>query len=114
MLAPFLILLSLYVARTQSDTACREKIKTKITIPWFAVMFIAVIGINSLFKFPQSLVSDAVTIDTLLLSTAMAALGLCTHYSSIKKAGYKPLLLAGILFLWLILGGWLINRMVMS
>ena len=113
MLAPFLILLSLYVARTPSHTVQSEKNKTNITIPWFAVMFIAVTGINSLFKIPQNLVSSAVTFDTLLLSTAMAALGLCTHYSSIRKAGYKPLLLGGILFLWLILGGGLINRMVM-
>ena len=43
---------------------------------------------------------------------AMAALGLATHLSSIRKAGLKPLLLAAILFAWLVVGGGLINRWV--
>ncbi|OGT98094.1 MAG: hypothetical protein A2X80_03600 [Geobacteraceae bacterium GWB2_52_12] len=40
----------------------------------------------------------------------MAALGLATHISSIRKAGMKPLMLASILFVWLIVGGALINH----
>ena len=34
----------------------------------------------------------------------MAALGLATHIGAIRKAGAKPLLLALILFGWLIVG----------
>jgi uncharacterized membrane protein YadS len=76
-------------------------------------MFIAVTGFNSLIELPQQLVDRVISFDTFLLSMAMAGLGLCTHYSSIRKAGYKPLLLGGTLFLWLLLGGGLINRFVM-
>ena len=43
---------------------------------------------------------------------AMAALGLATQISCIRKAGIKPLLLALILFVWLVVGGALINRWV--
>jgi uncharacterized membrane protein YadS len=43
---------------------------------------------------------------------AMAALGLTTHVSAIREAGIKPLLLGGVLFVWLILGGGLINALV--
>ena len=43
---------------------------------------------------------------------AMAALGLSTHVSAIRKAGIKPLLLASILFVWLVVGGALINGFV--
>jgi uncharacterized membrane protein YadS len=43
---------------------------------------------------------------------AMAALGLTTHVSAIRNAGIKPLLLGGVLFVWLILGGGLINALV--
>ena len=45
---------------------------------------------------------------------AMAALGLTTHASTIKKAGMKPLLLATVLFVWLIVGGALINHWVVA
>jgi uncharacterized membrane protein YadS len=58
---------------------------------------------------PGSVVSTAVTLDTLILAMAMAALGLTTQASAIKTAGLKPLALAGILFVWLIVGGFLIN-----
>jgi uncharacterized integral membrane protein (TIGR00698 family) len=114
MLAPFLILLSIYVVRTRALAASTAEPKAKIVIPWFALMFIVVTGINSSDVLPQRVISTAINIDTLLLAIAMAALGLCTHFSAIKKAGYKPLLLGGILFVWLVLGGGEINRLVMN
>ena len=48
-------------------------------------------------------------LDTILLAMAMAALGLTTHVSALKKAGAKPLLMALLLFVWLIVGGGAIN-----
>ncbi len=42
---------------------------------------------------------------TLLQEKEMAALGLTTHVSALKKAGAKPLLMALVLFAWLIVGG---------
>ena len=113
MLAPFLLLLSLYMARTQSSQKYEEATpKVPITIPWFAVIFIAVAGLNSLGVVSKSVVSTAVNIDTLLLAMAMAGLGLGTHFSAIKQAGFKPMLLGAVLFSWLIIGGGLINRLV--
>jgi uncharacterized membrane protein YadS len=47
--------------------------------------------------------------DTWVLAAAMAALGLTTHAGAIRRAGRKPLLLACGLFVWLLLGGALIN-----
>jgi uncharacterized membrane protein YadS len=43
---------------------------------------------------------------------AMAALGLRTHAAAIRHAGIKPILLASVLFLFLMTGGYLINRFV--
>jgi uncharacterized membrane protein YadS len=43
---------------------------------------------------------------------AMAALGLRTHVGAIRQAGAKPILLASILFLFLMSGGYVINRLV--
>ena len=51
-------------------------------------------------------------LDTLLLAMAMAALGLTTHVSALRKAGVRPLLLGSLLFIWLLLGGGAINLLV--
>lgn len=53
-----------------------------------------------------------ITLDTVLLAMAMAALGLTTHVSALKKAGAKPLVMALMLFGWLIIGGGAINLAV--
>lgn len=109
MLAPFLLLLAARVKRL-SPAAGAEK--SKITIPWFAVLFIVVAGFNSLSLLPERLVHLLLTLDTLLLAMAMAALGLTTHISALKSAGIKPLLMGLALFIWLIVGGGAINLLV--
>lgn len=60
---------------------------------------------NSFHLLPKAVVDMLVTLDTVLLAMAMAALGLTTHVSALKKAGAKPLLMALALFAWLIIGG---------
>jgi uncharacterized membrane protein YadS len=40
----------------------------------------------------------------------MGALGLTTRLAAIRRAGIKPLLLGGLLFVWLVGGGAVINR----
>ena len=78
-------------------------------VPWFALAFIAVAGLNSLALLPPAIVSQVIDIDGALLAMAMAGLGLSTHISAIRKAGMKPLALAALLFVWLTCGGLVIN-----
>jgi len=113
MLAPFLVLLSAYLSRN-SEEGATPAVKTgphpwRGVIPWFALGFIAVAGFNSLALLPRAVVSTAIDADTLILATAMAALGVSTHIPAIRKAGVKPLALAALLFGWLIFGGFAIN-----
>ena len=117
MLAPFLIGLSGWLARDTSKAADASSSGSssstrKLTIPWFAFAFVAVVVINSFAWLPKSFVGSAIDLDTFLLAMAMGALGLTTHLSAIRKAGVKPLLLGAILFAWLIGGGALINILV--
>jgi len=81
----------------------------RITIPWFALGFIAVTALNSLVALPVQLTAVVTTFDTFVLAMAMAALGLTTHVSAIRNAGVRPLVLAAVLFAWLIAGGVAIN-----
>ncbi|WP_057696764.1 putative sulfate exporter family transporter [Escherichia coli] len=63
----------------------------------------------------SGIIIDVLTLSsTFLLAMAMAALGLTTHVSALKKAGAKPLLMALVLFAWLIVGGGAINYVIQS
>ena len=114
MLAPFLVLLSGCLARDDksSNAQIGEHSTAKVTLPWFAFLFIGVVLFNSLHLLSLSLIAIMTDIDTVLLAMAMAALGLSTHLTAIRKAGGAPLLLGLILFVWLVTGGALINRCV--
>lgn len=116
MLAPFLVMLSAWLARDDKrhahTSAATGQAPGKLAVPWFAFGFVAVVLFNSLQWLPASVVAVTTEIDTALLAMAMAVLGLSTHIGAIRKAGAKPLLLALILFGWLIVGGALINRWV--
>jgi uncharacterized integral membrane protein (TIGR00698 family) len=108
MLAPFLVILSSRIG-DEGEAAAGKR---RITIPWFAVLFIVVAGFNSLHLLPPAMVDAILTVDTVLLAMAMAALGLRTHIGAIHHAGTKPILLASILFVFLMTGGYVINRVV--
>lgn len=109
MLVPVLLVIAWTVAR---DVAKRDNLenadtnKPKISIPWFAILFLVVIGFNSLDLLPESIVDWINQLDTFLLTMSMAALGAETSFDKFKKAGIKPFLLAAILYCWLIGGGY--------
>ncbi len=109
MLAPFLLLLS---ARMRRSVPGGNSTPGRLRFPWFALVFIAVAMFNSLHLLPQPVVSTLNQIDNIVLATAMAALGLTTRLSSLKKAGLKPLLLGLTLFIWLMVGGGAINLLI--
>ena len=111
LLAPVLLIMSFALSRKQQRTA-----KTKITIPWFALLFLLVIGLNSVLQmFVSAVVMSAMqssinTFDTFLLTMAMTALGADTGFDKFKKAGAKPFYLAAILYVWLVGGGYFIAK----
>lgn len=113
MLAPFLLALSLYLARRRgSPSATPANAPARLHIPWFAFGFLAMVGFNSLDLLPAAWVQGLLQLDGLLLAMAMAALGLTTHVSALRRAGAAPLLLALLLFVWLLAGGLALARAI--
>ena len=112
MLAPFLLALSGLQRPSYSGAPEGRATRAPIVIPWFAVLFIVASAVNSLHVLPTRVVADLNAVDTVLLATAMAALGLRTHVGAIRQAGLRPLLLAAALFAFLVVGGYAINRSV--
>lgn len=103
LLAPFLLALPWLMRRFGGGAPAAQK--GAPALPWFALGFLGAVAANSLLPLPPTVRHALLTADTFLLTAAMFALGLGTHWQSIRQAGVRPLLLAGMLALWLLLGG---------
>jgi uncharacterized integral membrane protein (TIGR00698 family) len=98
LLVPVLLILSYYVKKRGTGSQ-----KRRVTIPWFALGFVCMIGFNSLHLLSNQHVEWLNQVDIMLLTMAMGAIGLETKMSKIKKVGVTPLYLATSLFIWLML-----------
>ncbi|NDI85980.1 YeiH family protein [Undibacterium crateris] len=117
LLAPVLCVLALLVSPVRqaaaADNANWRLRLANISIPWFAVLFVLVIVLQSLLSVPPAVRQLFAQLDQVLLSAAMFALGFSTRLASLRKAGWKPLLLAGSIWCWLMLGGLLISQLIL-
>ncbi len=113
MIAPMLIVLGIYLSyATQKAGGVSSGVK--IVIPWFAVYFIGMAGFNSLQIVPENIVDYINEIDTFLLTMAMTALGMGTRFSKFKGLGLAPLYTAGVMFAWLVIGGYFITKWIVA
>lgn len=116
MLAPALVIMSFALAKRSSKG--KKGDKSKITIPWFAFGFIGVICLNSLLQYLLGVESvkeiplngTIEYVDTFMLTMAMTALGADTSIEKFKQVGAKPFVLAGLLYIWLLAGGYMITE----
>lgn len=106
MLVPYLFLLGFYLSKKSGQKT------EKIPMPLFAILFVAVCGLNSLNIIPVPIKSFLIEFDVFLLTIAMFALGVETNFDKIKGLGLKPILLAGLMFIWLVGGGLLVNKVL--
>ncbi|HTW67650.1 MAG TPA: YeiH family protein [Bryobacteraceae bacterium] len=108
LLAPVLLLVGRLRLRANGTGAGR------VTFPWFVLWFGAVIVAQSFIRLPAAVKSPLINLDTVLLSSAMFALGTGTHWQQVKRAGTRPLLLAAAIFVGLVSGGWAITRWLVA
>lgn len=111
LIAPMLIILGLILAFTNKNEASNG---VKIVIPWFAVYFILVAGFNSFNLIPKEYVNYINVVDTFLLTMAMTALGMGTIFSKFKGAGASAFYTALTMYFWLVIGGFVITKLIVS
>lgn len=66
---------------------------TKVTIPWFVLGFVAIIGFNTLNILPPHVKALVITANQFLLAVSLTAMGLETSVAKLKQKGLKPLAL---------------------
>ena len=117
MLATVLIIMGFVLAGCRKKDGGKKE-KSKITVPWFAFGFIGVICLNSLLQYlfgvetvrEIPLNGTIEYVDTFMLTMAMTALGTETNLAKFKQAGAKPFVLAGLLYVWLLVGGYYVTK----
>ena len=62
-------------------------------LPWFAVVFVVLVAINSLLTLPGNWVESGNAMSRIFLVGAMAAIGMKTHLKDIVSVGWKPVAL---------------------
>jgi len=124
MIAPMLIALGIYLSFMAKRTGNGVGGAIKIVIPWFAVYFIGVAGVNSLIQayeatasaqtgsMIRAIIANINFIDTFLLTMAMSALGIATRFSKFKGLGLAPLYTALVMFVWLVVGGYVVVKVI--
>ena len=123
MIAPMLIALGLYLSFQAKKTGSVAG-GVKLVIPWFAVYFIGMAGVNSLIEvyltsggldiapMVHDVISKLNEVDTFLLTMAMTALGMGTRFAKFKGLGMAPLYAGASMFAWLVIGGFLVTKFI--
>lgn len=113
MLVPVLLAFGWWAQRRTAAAGAGENTSTqrrKVVIPWFAFLFLLVIGLNSVLSLPSATTHTINTLDTFALTMAMTALGCETTLDKFRQAGWRPFVLALLLYIWLVVGGFFVVK----
>ncbi|MCO5267640.1 MAG: putative sulfate exporter family transporter [Brumimicrobium sp.] len=84
----------------------------KIKFPWFILLFIAAIFINSYFSLPEQLTSSITLVSHKLLIVTLLLIGSTLSVKDIKETGIKPFLLGVMLWIFVsVTSLWIVLKM---
>lgn len=81
-----------------SDVVRRRRVNVFKLVPWFLIGFIIVAAANSVGLIPTATHATLSTASVFLITVALAAIGLSTDLAGFRKAGPRPLILGGVLW----------------
>lgn len=102
LLVPVLLVFS-WSARSRSENVAPDQ--RRLVVPWFALLFLLAIALNTLLSLSPAVTEPIKTVDNFALTMAMTALGCETTIDKFRQAGWRPFVLALVLYLWLMFGG---------
>lgn len=80
------------VAVEGSEEAVKTKFNVLKIFPWFILGFLGMSILASIFSIPAVVVSSTKSVSKFLMVCALAAIGLNTPFSSMKKSGLRPMI----------------------
>lgn len=85
-------LISMRMKHKEHKQGVYKKVDVFKLFPWFILGFVALAAINSLGFIPQNVSAAAKSISKFLMVSALAAIGLNTSFSDMKKSGINPMI----------------------
>lgn len=97
MLAPVMAVVSVRQRRLARDEA--GSVRPPL-VPLFVIAFLACVTLRSTGLVPAGLLAEAKVVQTALLTAAMFALGVGVHFTTLRKVGVRPFVLATVSTVW--------------
>lgn len=89
-IVPVVMIFSYINSKTKANTE-RQKVDVKKIFPWFILIFIAVVLINSTGFIPAGVGTSLSSLSKFLMVMALAAIGLSTNFKEMSKSGFLPM-----------------------
>ena len=80
------------LANSQNGRELKANFSITKIFPWFILGFLAMSIVASVFPIPAAVVSGTKSASKFLMVCSLAAIGLNTSFSSMKKAGFRPMI----------------------
>lgn len=98
MIIPISIGLSVMEARRHADGQKLDGSRIAKLVPWFLIGFVVVAAVNSTGIIPDGPRDLLVHASVFLIAMALAGIGLSTDIPALRRSGWRPLALGGILW----------------
>lgn len=98
MLAPVIAVLS--IRQRRLPAAASGELHRPPLVPLFVVGFLGCVALRSCGVLPDQVVAAAATVQTVLLTAAMFALGVAVRVTALRSVGSRPFVLAGLSTGW--------------
>jgi len=86
--------------RRGKDSAHRMRVRQAMgLVPWFLVGFVLLAAANSVGVIPPALHEPGHEVAAFLITVALSAIGMSTDVAAVRRAGARPLLLGGVLWI---------------
>lgn len=105
LLAPMVLGLGWLARRAAANNASDNtgQGQGQVPVPWFVIGFVALVALNSVVSIPDAPKNILITATTVLLTMALAAMGLETDLRKLRMKGMRPFLLGAMA--WVFIAG---------
>lgn len=102
LLAPVVLGLGWLARRAAAGKGDKDDAQGKVPVPWFVIGFVVLVALNSVIMLPDAPKRALITLTAILLTMALAAMGLETDLRKLRMKGVRPFLLGAMA--WLFIG----------
>lgn len=102
-IVPVVLIFSIINSKTKNNGESAKKVDIKSIFPWFILVFLAVVGINSTGIISAEVGVTVAKISKFLMIMALSAIGLGTNFKEMAKSGFLPMVHGFIISLLVVL-----------